>query len=77
MPVASASARTQFTHLGLYTRRYGSFAGKASIALLDPAAGIMCVPAEDLTMLVKAESTVMDVPAEDLVMLVKTERKPC
>lgn len=29
MPAASGSARTQFTHLGLFSQRYGSFAGKA------------------------------------------------
>lgn len=32
MPVASASARTQPTLYGLFSQRYGSFAGKAAAA---------------------------------------------
>lgn len=34
MPVVSGSARTQFTHLGLFSQRYGSFAGKAAAVVL-------------------------------------------
>lgn len=34
MPVASASARTRFTQLGLYSQRYGSFAGKTAAAAI-------------------------------------------
>lgn len=32
MPVPSGGARTRFTHLGLFSQRYGSFAGKAVAA---------------------------------------------
>jgi hypothetical protein len=34
MPVASGSARTRFTQLGLYSQRYGSFAGKTPAAII-------------------------------------------
>lgn len=34
MPAASATARTQFTHSALFSRRYLSFAGKAE-AVVD------------------------------------------
>ena len=33
MPVASASARTQPTLYGLFSQRYGSFAGKAAVVV--------------------------------------------
>jgi hypothetical protein len=34
MPVASGSARTRFTQIGLYSQRYGSFSGKTPAAVI-------------------------------------------
>ena len=76
MPVASASAVTQFTHLGLFSQRYGSFAGKGA-ALVEVADGeIIYVGADDRTISVAAVDRTVLVEASDRTVLVPVRPTP-
>jgi hypothetical protein len=72
MPAASGSARTQFTHLGLYSQRYGSFAGKTPALVVVGTIAAMCiVEAENRIVRVASESRVALVEAENRIVLVR------